>query len=62
MPTTRELFDEHVRAVLAKAESGDEFSIKTLACMALLVEGFPEDDGGGEAVVHFDEWRARLAA
>ena len=63
MPTTRELFEAHVNAVLAKAEDGDDFAIKTLACMALLAEGFPDGDGdGGGEVVDLREWRQRIAA
>ena len=44
-------FVAHVREVEARSLAGDEHATKTLACMALLAEGFPpEDPDGGETV------------
>ena len=60
--TTRELFEEHVNFILTQALLGDAVAAKTLACMALLVDGFPPEDGEGEPVIDLAAWRVRLAA
>lgn len=59
---TRDLFEAHVKGIEAKALSGDADAIKTLACMAMLVEGFPPNDGEGLSIIDIDAWRVRLAA
>ena len=59
---TRRLFVDHVKEVELLALGGDEFAIKTLACMALLIDPTPSDDGGGEPVIDLAAWRLRLAA
>jgi hypothetical protein len=72
MKTISELYREHVEELQRLASCGDEFATKSLACLALVCEGWrygdpdPEDDGpdddGGETVVHLDDWRMRIAA
>ena len=60
--TTRELFEEHVNDILGRVLVGDADAAKTLACMALLVDGFPPGNGEGEPVIDLAAWRVRLAA
>jgi hypothetical protein len=65
-----ELYYEHVAELERRALAGDEFSIKSLACLALVCEGWrygdpdPYDpsDGpdGGDKVIEF--YKYRLAA
>jgi hypothetical protein len=54
-----ELFNEHVEHLVAQAENGDIDARKSLACLALLGEGWrygdpdprdPEPPGGGEEI------------
>lgn len=48
---TRAAFVAHIQELETRAIDGDEFSARSLACMALLVEGCgPEDPGAGEIV------------
>jgi hypothetical protein len=49
---TRKHFVEHVRELERRSIAGDDFSTKSLACMALLKEGFPwpDDPDGGEVI------------
>lgn len=49
---TNAAFAAHVRNLEQRALDGDLHAIKSLACMALLVEGWrPTDpDGGGEVI------------
>lgn len=69
MGETSRLYREHVETLLAAAEAGDEIAAKSLACLALVCEGWrygdpdPTDppDGGGE-VIDLSAWRERLAA
>lgn len=66
-PTDAEVyakFMEHVKKLEAQAIAGDKDAIRSLACMALLAEGFTysPDDGGGETVevgnvIDFEQWR-----
>lgn len=66
----REAFEAHIKELEKLAIDGDEFATKSLAAMALLVEGWrpggPDDDGGldvpDETVVVLAEYRNRLAA
>ena len=60
--TVRELFVEHVKVIETAALNGDDFANKTLACMALLVGGFPGGGGDGETVIDLDAWRMKRAA
>lgn len=46
MSQTRKDFEAHVRDLERRAIAGDQDACKSLACMALLVEGFPDPDGG----------------
>jgi hypothetical protein len=67
-----ELFNAHVQELTRMMEAGDGFATKTIAAMALLMEGWrpgdpdPSDEGpdggGGEKVVDLSAWIARLAA
>lgn len=59
----RALVNDHVRAIEALALAGDLFSVKTLACMALLIDeaGGEPPDGGGEQVIELAAYRTRLA-
>lgn len=73
-PTDAEVyakFMEHVKKLEAQAIAGDLDAVRSLACMALLAEGFRynPDDGGetvdlgvNENVVDLREYRGRLAA
>lgn len=49
---TNAAFLAHVKDLEARAIDGEQHAAKTLACMALLVEGWrPSDpDGGGEVI------------
>lgn len=49
---TETAFVAHVKDLERRAIEGDEHAVKSLACMALLVEGWrPADpDGGGEII------------
>lgn len=61
---TRRHFEAHLAELLERALAGDEFSVKSLSCMALL-NGCPSPDGpdgGGEEVIDLSVWRTRLAA
>ena len=60
--TVRDLFSDHVEAIKAAALIGDDFAIKTLCCLALLVGGFPGGGGDGEVVIDFETWRMKRAA
>lgn len=55
---TRQLFEEHILHLQAMAELGDETSIRSLCCMALIAEGFPDDGGddGGGTVVYLQDY------
>lgn len=72
-----ELYYEHAKELERRAEAGDEFATKSLACLALICEGWrygdpdPEDPddgpGGGSEVdeencVDLSAYRMRLAA
>lgn len=61
MTTTREAFQHHVNSLLNRALGGDDYATKSLACMALIVEGFPpEPDGDGEPapnVIFMNAWK-----
>lgn len=68
--TTSELFKAHVMELQAKAEAGDEFANKSLACLSLLAEGWrygdpdptdPDDPGGGE-LIDLTAYRLKRAA
>lgn len=69
-PTDKEVYDafwKHVKKLEAQALAGDMDAVRSLACMALLAEGFTYNppDGGEpieDAVIDFAEYRARLAA
>lgn len=60
--TVSELYREHVDELLRRALDGDEFSIKSLCCLSLAIEGFPTDDGGGNVIDLSDYNTKRLAA
>jgi hypothetical protein len=69
--TISELFKGHVDELLRRANSGDEFAGKSLACLSLLTDGWrygdpdptdPPPDGGGEPVIDLSAYRKRLAA
>lgn len=47
---TRKHFVEHVRELERRSIAGDLFATKSLACMALLKDGGPPDDPGGEVI------------
>lgn len=49
---TESAFIAHVKDVEARALDGDQHAIKSLACMALLSEGWhpSSPDGGGEVI------------
>jgi hypothetical protein len=54
---TRQLFEEHISLLQALAELGDPMAAKSLCCMSLLVEGFPDDGGdGGGTVVYLEDY------
>ena len=68
-----ELYYEHVKELERRADVGDEFAIKSLACLVLICEGWrygdpdpvdgPDDDpGGGEVIIDLSAYRMRLAA
>ena len=67
--TTSELFKAHIDELERMAEADDWFAAKSLACMALLIDGWrygdpdPVDppDGGGE-IIDLSAYRRRLAA
>lgn len=57
--TISKLYREHVERLLASCEAGDEYDCKSLACLALVCEGWrygdpdpvdPDDPDGGETV------------
>lgn len=59
MGETSRLYREHVETLLAAAEAGDEIAARSLACLALVCEGWrygdpdptdPPDDGGGNVI------------
>jgi hypothetical protein len=52
---TRAAFVAHVRSLEARACNGDEDAAKSLACMALLVDGVDPDDGG--EVIDLSQYR-----
>jgi hypothetical protein len=65
MNSLSEHFFDHIEALERLALAGDELATRSLACMALLIEGWrygdpdPVDsppDGGGE-VINLDLWR-----
>ena len=67
MNPTSEAYRRHLEELEFLAIEGDEFAIKTLACITLLLEGWrygdpdPDDgdDGpGGGEVIYLDQWRA----
>lgn len=48
---TEEAFVAHVKEVERRAIDGDQHAAKSLACMALLADGWkPDDPGGGEII------------
>jgi hypothetical protein len=49
---TERAFVAHVKDIEASALAGDQHAIKSLACMALLAEGWRPSgpDGGGEVI------------
>jgi hypothetical protein len=51
MNAARKAFVDHVHSLEARAIAGDEDATKSLACMALLAEGFPEPDPDGGVVI-----------
>lgn len=61
MDGTRKAFNEHVRALEERAIDGDIDAAKSLACMALLVEGFPEPDPDGGEVIDLLPFLRRAA-
>lgn len=52
---TRSAFVAHVRSLEERACAGDEDAAKSLACMALLVDGIDPDDGG--EVIDLSQYR-----
>lgn len=69
MGETSRLYREHVERLLAAAEDGDETAARSLACLALVCEGWrygdpdpTEPPDGGCDVINLSAWRARLAA
>jgi hypothetical protein len=49
---TEAAFVAHVKDLEQRAIDGDHHAVKSLACMALLVEGWrPTDPGGGGEVI-----------
>lgn len=65
MTATSEQFREHIEQLERLAISGDELAIRSLSCMALLVNGWrygdpdptdPAPDGGGE-IITLDDFR-----
>lgn len=63
-----ELYREHVEELELRALAGDDFAIRSLACMALLARGWrygnpdltetpPDDGGGGENVFVLADYR-----
>lgn len=59
-----DLYCEHVKELHRRADAGDEFATKSLACLALVCKGWrygdpdpydgPDDDpGGGKNIVDF---------
>jgi hypothetical protein len=68
--STSQRYREHVDALLVMAEAGDDFAAKSLACLALICEGWrygdpdpvdPPPDGGSE-VIDMAPWLAQRAA
>lgn len=72
-----ELYYEHVAELERRSLAGDEFATKSLACLALIYEGWrygdpdpydPDDPDGGDEVPEVDDgkviqfYRCRLAA
>jgi hypothetical protein len=56
-------FRDHIAKLGKLAEGGDKDAIRSLACMALLVEGWrcsPDDPDDGEKIIDFSQ--CRLAA
>lgn len=58
--TTADLFRKHVKQLEAMAIAGDETSVKSLACMAILIGDGP--DGGSREdiqaeIIVLDRWR-----
>lgn len=47
---TRRHFNAHVRELERRAIDGDHDAAKSLACMALLVDGWRPDGDGGEVI------------
>jgi hypothetical protein len=51
---TRALFVAHIERLVSLASEGDDDAAKSLACMALIAEGWdpsaPDDPGGGEVI------------
>jgi hypothetical protein len=70
MSETSRLYREHVERLMALCESGDENAARSLACLALVCEGWrygdpdPTDppDGGGCEVIDLTAYRDKLAA
>lgn len=72
--TLNDAYSEHVAILVRLAEDGDEVAGRSLACLALLAEGWrygdpdpsdgPDDDGGGEpcVVIELAAWRMARAA
>ena len=65
--TLAEHFTRHVLELERLAIAGDEMATKSLACMALLSDGFcPDDDGGWfphlADITDLDLYRQKLAA
>lgn len=56
-------FVQHVQDLELRAINGNEDAVLSLACMALLVEGWrPSDpDPGGGEVIDFTPWLRRAA-
>lgn len=57
----RDAFTAHVRQLEQRACSGDEDAAKSLACMALLVEGFPSPDPDGGEIIDLLPFLRRAA-
>lgn len=56
---TNAAFVAHIRKLEAMAIAGDETSVRSLACMALLVEGHRPgpNDGGGCEIITLSQYR-----
>ncbi len=67
-----EHFREHINELERRAASGDEFAVRSLCCLALVLDGWrygdpdPDDPGdgpdGGEEIIDLSAYRMRLAA